>query len=64
MGTKYVRLDTNMGPFSIELYYEHAPKACHNFATLASQGYYNNTVFHRLIKDFIIQGNVFGIVRM
>ncbi|KJH45633.1 peptidyl-prolyl cis-trans isomerase, cyclophilin-type [Dictyocaulus viviparus] len=33
-----------------------APKACENFITLCSRGYYNNTIFHRIIKNFMMQG--------
>jgi cyclophilin family peptidyl-prolyl cis-trans isomerase len=38
------------GSFTVELYYEHAPKTCWNMAELARRGYYNNTIFHRIIK--------------
>lgn len=38
------------GTFTVELYYEHAPKSCWNFAELARRGYYNNTLFHRIIQ--------------
>jgi len=41
---------------SIELYWNHAPKTCQNFAELARKGYYNNTIFHRIIADFMVQG--------
>jgi len=51
-----VSLETNLGMFSVELYWEHAPKTCTNFAELARRGYYNNTTFHRIIKNFLIQG--------
>jgi peptidyl-prolyl cis-trans isomerase-like 1 len=51
-----VVLDTTMGLITIELYNDHAPKTCENFATLASRNYYNGTVFHRIISDFMIQG--------
>ncbi|KAK3330621.1 putative cyclophilin E, partial [Apodospora peruviana] len=44
------------GTIVVELYNQHAPKTCTNFATLASRGYYNGVVFHRVIKDFMIQG--------
>lgn len=44
-----------MGSITVELYWNHAPKTCTNFAVLASQGYYNNCKFHRVIKDFMIQ---------
>ncbi|KAL2181093.1 cyclophilin-like domain-containing protein [Thermothelomyces heterothallicus CBS 202.75] len=51
-----VALETSMGTIIVELYNQHAPKTCQNFATLASRGYYNNTIFHRIIKDFMVQG--------
>ncbi|GIX67911.1 peptidyl-prolyl cis-trans isomerase-like 1 [Caerostris extrusa] len=49
-------LDTTMGTIEIELYWQHAPKTCKNFAELSKVGYYNNVVFHRIIPDFMIQG--------
>nr|CCA25117.1 peptidylprolyl cistrans isomerase ppi1 putative [Albugo laibachii Nc14] len=52
----HVTVETSIGSFTIELYYQHAPKACHNFSQLAHNGYYNSTIFHRIIKDFMIQG--------
>ncbi|KAF1323926.1 Lrr-containing protein, partial [Globisporangium splendens] len=52
----HVVVETTVGMFTVELYYEHAPKTCWNFAELARRGYYNNTIFHRIIKDFMIQG--------
>lgn len=45
-----------MGEITIELYWKHAPTTCRNFAELARRGYYNNTIFHRIIPDFMIQG--------
>lgn len=45
-----------MGTITIELYWLHAPKTCKNFAELARRGYYSNTKFHRIIKDFMVQG--------
>eukprot|EP00906_Rhabdomonas_costata_P005183 RCo007794 len=53
---KNVILGTNMGEIEFELYSEHAPKACENFVELARRGYYNGTTFHRVVKDFVIQG--------
>lgn len=44
------------GSLTLELYTEHAPKTCNNFATLARRGYYNNTIFHRVIPNFMLQG--------
>ncbi|XP_011841996.1 PREDICTED: peptidyl-prolyl cis-trans isomerase-like 1 isoform X1 [Mandrillus leucophaeus] len=46
----------SMGIIVLELYWKHAPKTCKNFAELARRGYYNGTKFHRIIKDFMIQG--------
>ncbi|KAK9367817.1 cyclophilin-like domain-containing protein [Lipomyces kononenkoae] len=51
-----VRLETSMGALTIELYYSHAPKTCKNFYELARRGYYNGTIFHRIIPDFMVQG--------
>lgn len=45
-----------MGSFTVELYQKHAPKTCKNFVELARKGYYDGTIFHRIIKDFMIQG--------
>ncbi|KAL0191412.1 hypothetical protein M9458_014110, partial [Cirrhinus mrigala] len=45
-----------MGTVVLELYWNHAPKTCKNFAELGRRGYYNNTKFHRIIKDFMVQG--------
>ncbi|VDK81584.1 unnamed protein product [Onchocerca ochengi] len=52
----FVALETSMGMICIELYWDHAPKTCKNFAELARRGYYNGTIFHRIIADFMIQG--------
>jgi peptidylprolyl isomerase len=49
-------IETNLGNFTVELFPEVAPKACENFITLAKKGYYNGVIFHRVIKDFMIQG--------
>jgi len=44
------------GTVKIELYPEYAPEAVKNFVTLANNGYYNGVKFHRVVKDFMIQG--------
>ena len=49
-------MHTNMGDITIQLYPEVAPKTVENFVTLAKKGYYNGLIFHRIIKDFMIQG--------
>ncbi|KAK2075289.1 hypothetical protein P8C59_009428 [Phyllachora maydis] len=45
-----------MGTLVLELYTAHAPRTCDNFAELARRGYYDGTVFHRVIADFMVQG--------
>eukprot|EP00605_Chrysophyceae_sp_TOSAG23-4_P000942 GSChrysophyteH1.ASY1.ANO1.1042.1 assembled CDS len=52
----YIKFETNAGLFEVEMYTEHAPRACTNLLQLASIGYYNKTCFHRVIKGFCIQG--------
>ncbi|EGT44695.1 hypothetical protein CAEBREN_29970 [Caenorhabditis brenneri] len=52
----YVILDTTMGKVALELYWNHAPRTCQNFSQLAKRNYYNGTIFHRIIADFMIQG--------
>ena len=49
-------LVTSMGVISIKLFPEMAPKAVENFVGLSEKGYYDNTIFHRVIRDFMIQG--------
>mmetsp|Transcript_10539 Transcript_10539/g.30006 ORF Transcript_10539/g.30006 Transcript_10539/m.30006 type:complete len:161 (+) Transcript_10539:98-580(+) len=51
-----VALETSMGTITVELYTRHAPRSCKNFQQLAAKGYYDGVVFHRVIKDFMIQG--------
>jgi len=54
-----VILNTNFGPITVELDSEHAPKSVENFLSYAKDGSYNNTVFHRVINGFMIQGGGF-----
>ncbi len=49
-------LHTNLGPIEFELFDEDAPKTVENFRKLAADGFYDGVVFHRIIKDFMIQG--------
>jgi peptidyl-prolyl cis-trans isomerase-like 1 len=46
----------SQGAFTVELYENHAPKTCENFAKLSQRGYYDGVVFHRIIPDFMVQG--------
>lgn len=52
----YARMSTSLGDLNIELLPEYAPRAVWNFVQLAKKGYYRNTIFHRNIKNFMIQG--------
>lgn len=54
-----VEIKTNMGTIVLELYPEKAPKTVENFLRYVKEGTYNNTIFHRVIKNFMIQGGGF-----
>ena len=54
-----VRLYTNFGPITIELDHERAPKTAANFESYVRSGFYDGTVFHRVINGFMIQGGGF-----
>ncbi|EKX53642.1 hypothetical protein GUITHDRAFT_150241 [Guillardia theta CCMP2712] len=49
-------LHTSLGDIKVELFCDRAPQSCENFLALSASGYYDNTVFHRNIKGFMIQG--------
>lgn len=51
-----VLLKTSVGEIDIELWAKETPKACRNFVQLCLEGYYNGTIFHRIVKGFIAQG--------
>ncbi|EJW80717.1 hypothetical protein WUBG_08372, partial [Wuchereria bancrofti] len=52
----YVRIITNYGAINLELYCKDVPRACENFIKHCKSGYYNNTKFHRVIRNFMMQG--------
>lgn len=52
----HIILETSQGNIELELYPKIAPKAVKNFIELSEKGYYNGTIFHRVIKRFMIQG--------
>uniref|UniRef100_A0A667X1H1 Peptidylprolyl isomerase (cyclophilin)-like 2 n=1 Tax=Myripristis murdjan TaxID=586833 RepID=A0A667X1H1_9TELE len=52
----YVRLHTNKGDLNLELHCDKVPKAGENFIRLCKKGYYDGTIFHRSIRNFMIQG--------
>ena len=54
-----IKLTTNHGVITLDLNAEKAPKTVTNFLAYVEAGHYNNTVFHRVIKNFMIQGGGF-----
>jgi len=55
-----VVFETNRGNFIVELYPEKAPKTVANFLAYVNSGFYQDTIFHRVIKRFMIQGGGFN----
>jgi len=55
----HVKLHTNKGDMLIELDAEKAPKTVENFLAYVQEGFYNGTIFHRVINNFMIQGGGF-----
>ncbi len=49
-------LHTNHGPITVELFDDDAPKTVENFRRLAGEGFYDEVIFHRVIRDFMVQG--------
>ena len=54
-----VVIETSKGNITVELFREKAPKTVQNFLEYVDSGYFNGTIFHRVIKDFMIQGGGF-----
>ncbi|MDO5687532.1 MAG: peptidylprolyl isomerase [Neisseria sp.] len=54
-----IKLHTNFGVIDIELNHEQAPKTAANFEQYVKDGFYDGTIFHRVINDFMIQGGGF-----
>nr|WP_242533175.1 peptidylprolyl isomerase [Niveibacterium umoris] len=55
-GNPKVRIETDMGGFTVELYPAKAPKSVANFLRYVDAGHYDNTIFHRIIRGFVVQG--------
>ena len=55
-----IKMDTNFGAITIELDAENAPLTVANFKQYIADGFYNNTIFHRVIPNFMIQGGGFN----
>jgi cyclophilin family peptidyl-prolyl cis-trans isomerase len=56
MANQTATIETNHGTIELELFTDDAPETVANFAKLASDGFYDGLVFHRVIPDFMIQG--------
>lgn len=56
LAEKLVLIETSMGNIKVSLDEEKAPATVSNFLKYADEGFYNGTIFHRVIKDFMIQG--------
>lgn len=56
MANRIAVIETSKGTIKFELLEEDAPKTTENFRLLAEQGYYDGVIFHRVIKNFMIQG--------
>lgn len=54
-----VLMQTSLGDISLELYPDKAPKTVENFLRYVDEGFYNDTIFHRVINDFMVQGGGF-----
>ncbi len=54
-----VLMETSVGNIELELYQDKAPKTVENFLKYVNSGFYNGTIFHRVIKNFMIQGGGF-----
>ena len=54
-----IKLHTSHGDISLELDFEKAPVTCENFVSYVESGFYDNTIFHRVIGGFMIQGGGF-----
>ncbi len=57
----HVLLKTNKGDITIELDAEKAPKTVENFINYVNSGFYNGTIFHRVINNFMVQGGGFEV---
>lgn len=54
-----IKLTTNKGDITLELFSDKAPKTCENFEQYVKDGFYDGTIFHRVINNFMIQGGGF-----
>jgi len=56
MSNPHIKFETSLGDFTAELYQDKAPKSVENFVSYVESGFYDGTIFHRVIPNFMIQG--------
>ncbi|MEO7207935.1 MAG: peptidylprolyl isomerase [Steroidobacteraceae bacterium] len=54
-----IRFETSLGDFTIELFDKEAPESVANFTRYIDEGFFDGTIFHRIVPDFVIQGGGF-----
>jgi len=54
-----VKLETSLGVITVELYPDKAPVSVKNFLAYVKEGHYDGLIFHRVIRDFMVQGGGF-----
>ena len=59
MPAAHILMTTTLGPMTLELDAENAPKTVENFLSYVSNGFYDGTIFHRVINNFMVQGGGF-----
>ena len=59
MPTAHILMTTTVGPMTLELDADNAPKTVENFLSYVSNGFYDGTIFHRVINNFMVQGGGF-----
>lgn len=64
MAVEYVVLQTSLGDIKLELYEDKAPETVKNFLDYVDSEHYAGTIFHRVIKDFMVQGGGFTVDRV
>ncbi len=61
MSNHLILMETSSGDILLELFEDKAPLSVANFLRYVDEGFYSNTIFHRVISDFMIQGGGFGV---
>ena len=59
MPAAHILMTTTVGPMTLELDADNAPKTVENFLSYVSSGFYDGTIFHRVINNFMVQGGGF-----